>query len=184
MATNPNALGGMIPGQGQPPQPGFAQPMGGPVMLQPGQMPMQGENFQYQMGMGHPAMGPGMGQPGGQFQFGQGQPNTQFPLNPGMGGPMHGQQVPGMNDWHDAYRNALMNWQAQRPTFGPGTDHQTLLDYKQQRPDRRDYRMGDIPGQPAPTPVALPPQQIMQPMQQPMQPQQPQAPNTYQLPTY
>jgi hypothetical protein len=39
--------------------------------------------------MGGPVMG------GGPIP-GQPAPNTQFPLNPGMGGPIQGQQMPGM----------------------------------------------------------------------------------------
>lgn len=122
-ATGGFGLGGpIVPGQGRTPGPGQAIPMGAPtgapVTLQPGQMPMQGENYQYQ-GFQQPSQ-TGMG----------GAPNTQFPLNPGMGGPIHGQQQwggqpDGQFGGHDGYgdqgqwggQNALGGGILQQPFY-------------------------------------------------------------------
>ena len=83
--------------------------LGSPTMLQPGQMPMQGMNFQYSgpaggqhpPGMTPPAMSPGGGGTGAPPQVPLGGAPGMVPgvpgsvgLNPGMGGPIHGQQQP------------------------------------------------------------------------------------------
>lgn len=65
-------------------------------------------------------------------------PNGQFPLNPGTGGPIQGQQAPG--DWRDQFQQARMDWRGNRP------EQQTqMADWRQQRPMPRDYRMGTVP---------------------------------------
>lgn len=85
---------------------------------------------------------PGMGGYGNGGPVATGQPipgpNTQFPLNPGMGG--HGQQ-----DWRQAFDQARMDWRGDRPTFGGGDWRTQMGDWRQQRPNKQDYRMGTVP---------------------------------------
>lgn len=68
----------------------------------------------------------------------------------------------GPMDWRQQYHNALMDW---RQGFDPSA--MSMKDYRQQRPDRGDFRMGNMPvAQPGPI-QAMPVQQM--PMaQQPM----------------
>lgn len=76
-------------------------------------------------------------------------PNGQFPLNPGMQG------QPGPDGWRQAFQQARTDWRGDRPTFDgamPNDWRTQMGDWRDQRPVRRDFRMGTMP---TPTPSGV-----------------------------